>query len=80
MCDKDICPHEETGKPCPLDNLDAAEKSEAGQLIRRATDLKAVLQLGVHIPLEDIAADELLAMLVIEEEINRRDDERNKQS
>jgi len=46
--------------------------------MRRALDLRAILQIGVPITLDDIAADELCAMLVIEEERDRYDEERSK--
>jgi hypothetical protein len=44
-------------------------------LIRRAIDLRAALKLGVRIGLDDIRADEFLAMLVLEEERDRLDRE-----
>jgi len=56
---------------CPLNRLDAAQHSEAGQLLRRAIDLRAALRLGVSLSLDDINADEFFAMLVIEEEQDR---------
>ena len=52
---------------CPLDRLDAAQHSEAGQLLRRAIDLRVALRLGVSLSLDDIVADEFFAMLAIEE-------------
>ena len=52
---------------CPLNRLDAAQHSEAGQLLRRALDLRAALRLGVSLSLDDIAVDEFYAMLTIEE-------------
>ncbi|MBI2815961.1 MAG: hypothetical protein HYX72_03380 [Acidobacteria bacterium] len=52
---------------CPLNRLDAAQHSEAGQLLRRAIDLRAALRLGVSLSLDDIAAEEFFAMLAIEE-------------
>ena len=56
---------------CPLDRLDAAQHSEAGQLLRRALDLRAALRIGVSLSLDEIAADEFFAMLIIEEEQDR---------
>ncbi len=53
---------------CPLDRLDAAQASERGQLIRRAIDRRAALDLGVQIGLDEIRADEFYAMLVLEQE------------
>jgi hypothetical protein len=54
------------------------QHSEAGQLLRRALDLRAIVKVGLHLTLSDIAADELYAMLIIEEEQNRYDDEKTK--
>ncbi len=47
--------------------------------MRRALDLRAILEIGVPLGLDDIAADELYAMLVIEEERDRYDEERSKE-
>jgi hypothetical protein len=58
--------------------LDEAQNSEAGQLLRRALDMRALLKLGLPILLEEIAADEMFAMLIVEEEQNRFDNERAK--
>ena len=44
--------------------------------MRQALDLKVALKLGVHIALDDIRADELYAMLIIEEERDRFDEEK----
>jgi hypothetical protein len=80
LCDPNLCPDSpgrgERCAHCPLDRLDAAQSSEAGQLLRRALDLRAMLKVGIRLSLEDIAADELYAVLVIEEEQNRYDNER----
>ena len=56
--------------------LEAAEAGQAGQLIRRTLDLRTVLNLGVAVPPEDIGADELYAMLIIEEERDKFDEEK----
>jgi len=80
LCDPNLCADSpgngERCARCPLDRLDAAQSSGAGQLLRRALDLRAMLKVGIRFSLEDIAADELYAMLVIEEEQNRYDNER----
>jgi hypothetical protein len=47
-----------------------------GQLLRRAFDLRAALKLGVRLSLDEIAADEFHAMLIVEEEQARFDEER----
>jgi hypothetical protein len=39
-----------------------------GQLIRRAIDLRAAIKLGVTVRLDEVAADELYTMMLIEEE------------
>lgn len=80
MCDPALCPDapDDGGRcdHCPLDRLDAAQSSEPGQLLRRALDLRAALKLGVTLSLDEIAADEFQAMLIVEEEQARFDEER----
>jgi hypothetical protein len=79
LCDPGLCPDAPQGgrcDHCPLDRLDAAQASEPGQLLRRALDLRAVLKLGVRLSLDEIAADEFHAMLIVEEEQARFDEER----
>jgi hypothetical protein len=80
LCDPSLCPDApDDGSRCdhcPLDKLDAAQSSEAGLLLRRALDLRAALKLGIRISLEEIRADEFYAMLVLEEERERLDQER----
>ena len=71
LCDVKLCPDSPDDgsrcEKCPLDRLDAAQHSEAGQLLRRALDLRAALRLGVSLFLDDIAADEFFAMVAIED-------------
>jgi len=43
------------------------QDSEAGQLLSRALDLRAALKMGITVRLEDVAADEFQALLIIEE-------------
>jgi len=80
LCDPTLCPDAPDGggrcDHCPLDRLDAAQSSEPGQLLRRALDLRAALKLGVKLSLDEIAADEFHAMLIVEEEQARFDEER----
>ena len=79
MCDPGLCPDAPEGgrcDHCPLDRLDAAQNSQVGQLLRRTLDLGAALKLGVRLSLDEIAADEFHAMLIIEEEQARFDEER----
>ena len=61
---------------CPLTRLDAAQHSEAGQLLRRVIDLRAAIKTGIHLGLEEIAADECYAMLAIEEVQDQYEKER----
>jgi hypothetical protein len=81
LCDVNLCPDSSSDgsrcEKCPLNRLDAAQHSEAGQLLRRALDLRAALHLGVSLPLDDIAADEFFAMLIIEEEQDRLEREQS---
>jgi len=78
LCDPGLCPDAPEGgrcDHCPLDRLDAAQNSEVGQLLRRALDLRAALKLGLKLSLDEIAADEFHAMLIVEEEEQRADRE-----
>jgi len=45
-------------------------------LLRRALDLRAALKLGVRINLDEIRADEFQALLVLEEEQTKVEQER----
>ena len=71
MCEPHLCPDAPEGgrcDHCPQDKLDDAQTSESGLLIRRAIELRAALNLGVHISLDDIRADEFYTMLLLDEE------------
>ena len=80
LCDIKLCPDSPDDgsrcEKCPLDRLDSAQHSEAGQLLRRALDLRAALKLGVSLSLDEIAADEFFAMLAIEEAQDHYEKER----
>ena len=80
LCDVKLCPDSPDNgsrcEKCPLDRMDAAQHSEAGQLLRRALDLRAALRLGVSLSLEDINADEFFAMLAVEEAHDQYEKER----
>jgi hypothetical protein len=81
-CDPEICPDYDEDGACPMScwvtKLDSMQSSAQGQLIRRALDLKAAIKLGVNVTLDEIAADELYAMLVIEEEADKFEEEKRK--
>lgn len=61
---------------CPHEKLDTAQTSEAGLLIRRALELRAALNLGIRICLDEIQADEFCTMLILDEERNLLEHER----
>lgn len=44
--------------------------------MRRALDLRAALNLGIHVGLDDVAADEFYALMLLEEERQKYEDER----
>ena len=71
LCDVNLCPDSPADgsrcEKCPLDRLDAAQHSEAGQLLRRVIDLRAAIKMGIVLGLDEIAADEFYAMLAIAE-------------
>ena len=80
LCDVKLCPDSPDDRSrcetCPLDRLDAAQYSEAGQLLRRALDLRAAIKMGIVLGLDEIAADEFYAMLAIEEAQDQYEKER----
>jgi hypothetical protein len=83
LCDPGLCPDAPEGsrcEHCPLDRLDAAQNSQVGQLLRRALDLRTALKLGVKLSLDEIAMDEFQAMLIIEEEQARWEEERSRRN
>ena len=80
LCDVKLCPDSPDNgsrcEKCPLDRMDAAQHSEAGQLLRRALDLRAAIKMGIHLGLDEIAADEFYALLAIEEAQDQYEKER----
>ncbi len=79
LCDPGLCPDVPEGgrcDRCPQDKVDTAHTSEAGLLIRRALDSRTALNLGIHIGLADIRADEFFTMLILEDERDRLERER----
>ena len=60
--------------------MDEAKRSATGQLMRRALDLRAILNLHIRIGLDDIDGDEFYAMLIIEDEQSKLEEERAKES
>ena len=80
LCDIKLCPESPDDRSrcekCPLDRMDAAQSSEAGQLLRRALDLRAAIKMGIMLGLDEIAADEFFAMLAIEEAQDQYEKER----
>ena len=80
MCEPHLCPDAPDGgrcDHCPQDRLDAAQSTEAGLLIRRAIELRAALNLGITIGLEDILADEFYTMLLLDGEREQYERERS---
>ena len=80
LCDVKLCPDSPDNgsrcEKCPLDRLDAAQHSEAGQLLRRALDLRAAIKMGIALGMDEVAADEFYAMLAIEEAQDQYEKER----
>ncbi len=80
MCEPNLCQDapEDGGRcdHCPLNRLDEAEQSEPGLLLRRVLDIRAASRMGVHVGLEDVSMDELQAMLILDEERDRVQRER----
>ena len=78
LCDPGLCPDAGDGGRCghcPQDRLDSAQTTEAGLLIRRALDLRAALNMGIHITLDEVRADEFYAMVILDDERDQLDRE-----
>jgi hypothetical protein len=80
LCAPGRCPDAPEGEHercdhCPLNRLDAAQLTDTGQLLRRALDLRAALAMGIRIGLDEIDADEFLAMQVVEQQRDAYDRE-----
>ena len=79
LCEPGLCPYAPAGgrcDACPQDKLDAAQTTEAGLLIRRALDLRAALNLGIRIGLDEVPANEFYTMLILDDERDQLDRER----
>ncbi len=81
--DVNLCPDSpgdgERCDHCPRSALDAAQNTEKGQLLRRALDIRAILDAGLPITLDDVGADELLTLLIVKEEQARFEEEQAKE-
>jgi hypothetical protein len=53
--------------------------SPAGRLLSRVLDLRLSIRMGITIGLDDVDADELVAMAVVEEEMEKFKVERAKE-
>jgi hypothetical protein len=79
LCEPHLCPDAPEGgrcDHCPQDKLDAEQSTESGLLIRRAIELRAALNLGITVGLEDILADEFYTMLLLDTEREQYERER----
>ena len=70
LCDIKLCPDSSDNgnrcEKCPLDRLDGAQHSEAGQPLRRPRLLCTALQFGAAVSLDDIAHGECFSMVIIQ--------------
>ena len=70
LCDPTLdCPHEDG--ECPKDRLDIAKTSRNGLLLTRAVLLKTAMKAGVVMRWQDIPADEYQALMILEEEVEK---------
>ncbi|MGQ9686623.1 MAG: hypothetical protein ACUVT2_10015 [Thiobacillaceae bacterium] len=60
--------------------LEAAMEGWRGQVIRRAADIRFALEAGVRMTLEEIQADEFLALKAIKAELDQLAEEKLRQS
>ncbi len=79
LCDVGLCDKAVGREPCaecPIRRIWAAQQGATGELIYRANELRAIIALGVTIPIDDLDADELSAMQFIEIELDRLEKEK----
>ena len=79
LCDPGLChdaPDDGRYDHCPLDRLDAESNGGAGQLLLRAQVFLAAMRAGVQVRLDDMTAEELAALLVLQEERIKFESER----
>jgi hypothetical protein len=83
LCDINLCPQSpgngERCDDCPRDRLYASMDSPAGRLLSRVLDLRLSIRMGITVGMGDIDADELVAMAVVEEEMEKFRAERSKE-
>ncbi|MBN1567934.1 MAG: hypothetical protein JXA73_08800 [Acidobacteria bacterium] len=82
LCDIALC-HDSPGpgircRHCPLTKLDLAHHSAVGRILQRALNKRALMNAGIALSIEDIGADEMYALLIIEEEQKLFEEERSK--
>jgi hypothetical protein len=62
---------------CPLAKLErAVDASPDGRLLQAAMDIRAAIRMGITVRMDDLAADEFYALVVLEEEIRAFDAEK----
>ncbi len=79
LCDVGLCEQAIGKEPCAecaIRRIWAAQNGPIGQLIHHANELRAILALGVTISVDDLDADELLAIQLIEFERDRLEKEK----
>lgn len=79
LCDPGLChdaPDDARCDHCPLDRLDAESNGGVGQLLQRTQLLLAAMRAGVQVRLDDMTAEELAALLVLQEERMKFESER----
>lgn len=79
LCDPHLCEKAPDGArcdECPLTKIDEAGESAEGQLLRRTLLLRAAMRAGLQVALDDLAADEMYALLILDEEWERLERER----
>jgi len=77
LCSDDPSVHAED---CPATLLEQALEGWRGQLIRRATDLRFALEAGIRLSLDEIQADEFVALRVIKAELDQHAEEERRQN
>jgi len=65
---------------CPAALLEEAMQGWRGQLIRRAADIRFALDVGLRMTLDEIQADEFVALRVIKAEVDQQAEEKLRQT
>lgn len=61
---------------CPLTKLEDALQSDAGAMLARAAEIRAMSDVGIQITLGDLTVDEARALIIIQDEATKHEAEK----